>query len=66
MEDINEAIVLCRDALALRSPGHPERPTSLSNTACVWYKRSMVSRIGNSRSSPTFAAALRHRMFFEG
>ena len=33
MEDLNEAILLNRDALALRPPGHPGRSASLGNLA---------------------------------
>jgi hypothetical protein len=33
MEDLDEAIVLCREALDLRPQGHPDRSASLDNLA---------------------------------
>ena len=33
MEDFEEAITCCRQALALRPHGHPGRPSSLDNLA---------------------------------
>ena len=33
VDDLNEAIVLARDALSLRPPGHPDRSSSLDNLA---------------------------------